>query len=44
MLDTRLDLMLKYEDPELEALALYENAAEEEGRPAVTEDMLNRFL
>ena len=44
MLDSRLDLMLKYEDPELEALAIYENAAEEEGRPAVTEDMLNQFL
>ena len=25
-------------------LALYESAAEEEGRPTVTEDMLNRFL
>jgi rubrerythrin len=44
MLDTRLELMLKHEDPELEALAIYENAAEEEGRPAATEDMLHQFL
>jgi len=44
MLDTRLDLMLKYEDPELEAMAIYENAAEGEGRPAATQDMLNQFL
>ncbi len=44
MLDTRLDLMLKYDDPELEAMAIYENAAEGEGRPAATQDMLNQFL
>jgi hypothetical protein len=44
MLDTRLELMLKHEDPELQALAIYENAAEEEGRPAATEDMLHQFL
>jgi len=44
MLDTRMKLMLEHEDPQLEALALYENAAEEEGRPSATEDMLNQFL
>lgn len=44
MLDTRLDLMLKHDDPELQALAIYENAADEEGRPAVTADLLNQFL
>jgi len=44
MLDTRLDLMLKHEDPELTALAIYEQAAEEEGRPAATADMLAKFL
>ena len=44
MLDTRLDLMLNHDDPELEALALYEHADDEEGRPSVTEDMLSQFL
>ena len=44
MLDTRLDLMLKHEDPELTALAIYEHAAEEQGRPAATADMLAKFL
>jgi len=44
MLDTRLDLMLKHDDPELTALAIYELAAEEEGRPPATADMLAKFL
>ena len=44
MLDTRLELMLRHEDPELQALAIYENAADEAGRPATTNDMLNQFL
>jgi hypothetical protein len=44
MLDTRLDLMLNYDDPELEAMALYEQADQEGGRPTETLDMLNKFL
>jgi hypothetical protein len=44
MLDTRLDLMLNQDDPELEALAIYENAAQEEGRPPTTAGMLAEFL
>ena len=44
MLDTRLDLMLKHEDPELEAMAIYENAAKDQGRSDSTHDMLEQFL
>lgn len=44
MLDTRLDLMLKHDDPELTALAIYEYAAEEKGRPAATKELLAVFL
>jgi hypothetical protein len=44
MLDTRLELMLEQDDPELQALAIYEDAAKEGGRPAATEDMLHEFL
>lgn len=44
MLDTRLELMLQQDDPELEALAIYEDAANEGGRPASTEEMLHEFL
>lgn len=44
MLDTRLELMLNHEDPELTAVAIYDYAAEEEGRPATTGGMLAEFL
>jgi hypothetical protein len=44
MLDTRLDLMIKYDDPELTALAIYDYATEDKGRPATTGDMLAEFL
>ncbi|MCJ7536642.1 MAG: DinB family protein [Anaerolineales bacterium] len=44
MLDTRLDLMLTHDDPELTALALYDHATEEKGRPATTAGMLAEFL
>ena len=44
MLDTRLDLMLTHDDPELTALALYDQAIEEKGRPATTAGMLAEFL
>lgn len=44
MLDTRLELMLNQEDPELIALAIYNHATEEQGRPATTADLLGEFL
>ena len=44
MLDTRLELMLKHEDPELTAVAIYDYATEEKGRPATTGGMLAEFL
>jgi rubrerythrin len=44
MLDTRLELMLKHDDPELVALAIYEEAGEEEGRPDTTAGLLAEFL
>jgi hypothetical protein len=44
MLDTRLELMLKHDDPELVALAIYEGAGEDEGRPETTAGLLAEFL
>jgi rubrerythrin len=44
MLDTRLELMLKHDDPELTAVAIYDYATEEVGRPENTADMLAEFL
>jgi rubrerythrin len=44
MLDTRLELMLNHDDPELVALAIYEDAGEEEGRPDTTAGLLAEFL
>ena len=44
MLDTRLELMLKDDDPDLVAVAIYDYATEEEGRPATTDEMLAEFL
>ena len=44
MLETRLDLILKHEDPELEALAIYEQSAEDEERPDTIAGMLAEFL
>ncbi len=44
MLDTRLDLMINYDDPELSAVAIYEYATEEKARPATTGNMLAEFL
>jgi rubrerythrin len=44
MLDTRLELMLQHDDPELTAVAIYDYATEEVGRPEKTADMLAEFL
>jgi rubrerythrin len=44
MLDTRLALMLDQDDPELVAMAIYENAGEDEGRPDTTAGLLSKFL
>ena len=44
MLDTRLALMLNHDDPELVALAIYEDAGAEEGRPDTTAGLLTEFL
>ncbi len=44
MLDTRLELMLNHDDPELVALAIYEHAGEEIGRPDTTDGLLAEFL
>jgi len=43
MLDTRVDLMLKHDNPELAALAVYELATEADRHPASTRAMLARF-
>lgn len=43
MLDTRIELMLNYDNPELAALAVYELAKEEEQRPPTTHDLLSAF-
>jgi rubrerythrin len=44
MLDTRLELMLEHDDPELAAMAIYEEAGEDEGRPDTTVGLLSEFL
>ena len=44
MLDTRLELMLEHDDPELAAMAIYEDAGEDEGRPDTTVGLLSEFL
>jgi rubrerythrin len=44
MLDTRLELMLNQDDPELVALAIYEDAGIEQGRPDTTAGLLSEFL
>jgi rubrerythrin len=44
MLDTRLTLMLEQDDPELAAMAIYEDAGSEEGRPETTNGLLSEFL
>jgi rubrerythrin len=44
MLDTRLELMLNQDNPELAAMAIYEDAGEEEGRPETTAGLLSEFL
>jgi hypothetical protein len=36
--------MLKHDDPELAAVAIYDYATEEKGRPETTADMLAEFL
>jgi rubrerythrin len=43
MLDTRVDLMLRHDDPDLTPLAVYELAAEAERHPASTQAMLAEF-
>jgi hypothetical protein len=43
MLDTRIELMLKYDNPELTALAVYELAKETGQRPSTTRDLLSAF-
>jgi uncharacterized damage-inducible protein DinB len=44
MLDTRLELMLKQDDPDLVAVAIYDYATEEKGRPETSGEMLAEFL
>ena len=44
MLDTRLELMLNQDDPELVALAIYEDAGKDKGRPDTTAGLLSEFL
>ncbi len=43
MLDTRIGLMLIYDDPELTALAVYELAKEADRHPVTTQDTLAEF-
>lgn len=43
MLDTRIELMLNYDDPELAALAVYELAKEAEQHPSTTRELLAAF-
>lgn len=43
MLDTRVDLMLRHDNPELTALAVYELATEADRPPASTRAMLAQF-
>jgi GNAT superfamily N-acetyltransferase/rubrerythrin len=43
MLDTRVDLMLEHDDPDLTPLAVYELATEAERHPASTQAMLAEF-
>lgn len=44
MLDARVDLMLRHDNPELTALAVYELATEADRHPASTHAMLAQFL
>jgi rubrerythrin len=44
MLDRRLALMLDQDDPELVALAIYEEAGKDSGRPDTTAELLSEFL
>jgi rubrerythrin len=43
MLDTRIELMLNHDNPNLTALAVYEFAKQEEQRPSTTQDVLSTF-
>lgn len=43
MLDTRIDLMLTCDNPNLSALAVYELAQEADQHPATTQDILSSF-
>lgn len=43
MLDTRIELMLNHDNPNLTALAVYEFAKQEEQRPSTTQDILSAF-
>jgi hypothetical protein len=43
MLDTRIELMLKYDNPELAALAVYKLAKETEQHPSTTSELLSAF-
>lgn len=44
MLETRLELMLTQDDPDLEAIAVFEFATEEDRHPRPTEVMLKEFM
>ena len=43
MLDTRIELMLNHDNPNLTALAVYELSKQEEQRPLTTQDILSSF-